>query len=95
MTASRRALLLLAVTLALIGPAPAVAQAPVPDVPVSFIRIAQLRPLLARGDRVVIVDVRSRAEFLALRIRGAVSIPLNELDERAGEVPREGLVVLY
>jgi hypothetical protein len=63
--------------------------------PVEFIKVNQLDSLLARGTRVPIVDVRSRQEYLARHIKGAVSIPLDTIELRAGEIPRQGLVVLY
>jgi hypothetical protein len=65
--------------------------------PPSFeiIRVAQLDFLLRKGAKVPIIDVRSRQEYLARHIKGAISIPLDTIEVRAGEVPREGLVVLY
>ncbi len=41
------------------------------------------------------MDVRSRQEYLTRHIKNAVSIPLDTIDLRAGEIPRQGLVVLY
>lgn len=75
----------------LVGAAPA---AP-PDHPVTFIEVDQLRALLDAGTRADIVDVRTVEEFDELHIRGARSIPLRTIRARAGEVPRQGLVVLY
>jgi rhodanese-related sulfurtransferase len=43
--------------------------------------------------RVLIVDVRSPAEFAAGHIDGAVNIPLDALEARATELPRDALVV--
>ena len=46
--------------------------------------------LLARTERaeVVVLDVRPREEFEAAHIPGAISIPLDQLRERLGELPR-------
>jgi rhodanese-related sulfurtransferase len=53
--------------------------------------------LIARmksGD-VVLVDVRPSEEFEAGHIPGARSVPLDELEERLAELPREREVVAY
>jgi len=49
---------------------------------------------LARGD-VVILDVRPGTEFAAGHLPGAIHIPLEELAERIGELPRDHEVVAY
>jgi hypothetical protein len=86
------------VLLALLGaallpgaPTPASAQRP----PFEIIKVAQLDSLLRKGTQVQVIDVRSRQEYLTRHIKGAVSIPLDTIDLRAGEIPRQGLVVLY
>jgi hypothetical protein len=60
-----------------------------------IIKVAELNALLKKGTKVAIVDVRSRQEYLTRHIKSAVSIPLDTVEIRAGEVPRQGLVVLY
>ena len=53
--------------------------------------------LLARlrtGD-VVLIDVRPSEEFEAGHIGGAVSIPLDELDERLADLPADSEIVAY
>lgn len=52
--------------------------------------IARLR----KGD-VVLVDVRPAEEYEAGHIRGARSIPLDELEDRLAELPRDREVVAY
>ena len=54
----------------------------------------QLVARLARGD-VVLVDVRPEEEFAAGHIAGARSIPLEELNQRLGELPADTEVVAY
>ncbi len=43
----------------------------------------------------VVVDVRPFGEFRAGRVRGAVSIPVDELEKRIGELPREAEIAVY
>ncbi len=49
---------------------------------------------LAQGEAVVI-DVRPSEEYGAGHIPGAISIPLGELRERLGDLPREAEIVAY
>jgi rhodanese-related sulfurtransferase/DNA-binding transcriptional ArsR family regulator len=53
--------------------------------------------LLARAERneVVIVDVRPTEEFEAGHIPGAVSIPIDELDAKVVQLPRDREIVAY
>jgi rhodanese-related sulfurtransferase len=55
------------------------------------------RELLARirAGEVTLVDVRPEEEYRAGHLPGARSIPLGELRERLGELPRRGEVVAY
>ena len=64
-------------------------------IPPSYISVDELKALLDRKERAIIIDVRTRPEYDALHIAGARSIPLRNMRERAAEVPRSGLVVLY
>jgi rhodanese-related sulfurtransferase len=54
----------------------------------------ELLKRLRRSD-VVLVDVRPADEFDAGHIRGAISIPLDELDERVAELPEDSEIVAY
>jgi DNA-binding transcriptional ArsR family regulator len=49
---------------------------------------------LASGD-VVILDVRPGTEFAAGHLPGAINVPLEELAERIGELPRNHQIVAY
>lgn len=53
--------------------------------------------LLARVKRrdVVVFDVRPRDEYASGHIAGAVSVPLEELEQRLGSLPRDAEVVAY
>ena len=55
---------------------------------------AELRKRLAKGD-VVLVDVRPDEEYAAGHIKGARSIPIDELDKRLAELPKETEIVAY
>lgn len=55
---------------------------------------AELAARIASGD-VVVVDVRPYLEYAAGHIPGAVSIPLDELAGRLGEIPKRAEVVAY
>jgi rhodanese-related sulfurtransferase/DNA-binding HxlR family transcriptional regulator len=48
-----------------------------------------------RANEVVLVDVRPAEEFEAGHIDGAISIPLDELDERLAELPADREIVAY
>jgi len=75
----------------LLGAAPA---AP-PDAPVSYIGVNELKLRLDRGERAEVIDVRTWQEYRELHIKGARSIPLRAVEERAQEVSQSGLVVFY
>ncbi|QDG53027.1 metalloregulator ArsR/SmtB family transcription factor [Persicimonas caeni] len=48
-----------------------------------------------RGGAVELVDVRPREEFDAGHIDGAVSVPIDELEGRVEELPRDRNIVVY
>ena len=54
----------------------------------------ELRARLA-SEEVVLVDVRPAEEYAAGHIEGAVSIPMDELDERLKELPKDLEIVAY
>jgi hypothetical protein len=60
-----------------------------------LIKVDQVNALLKKGIHAQLIDVRSRQEYLTRHIKGAISIPLDTIELRAGEVSRQGLVVLY
>jgi hypothetical protein len=73
------------------------AQLPLPggEIAIELIRVKQAAQLLSDGAPVALVDVRSRQEYLIRHIKGALSIPIDSIDARSREIPREGIVVLY
>jgi len=58
------------------------------------ISMDQLQERMA-GDEVVLLDVRPEIEYQAGHLPGAVSIPLDELAQRLGELPPGRLIVAY
>lgn len=47
------------------------------------------------GGRAVIIDVRAEPSYKAGHIKGASLIPYNEIGARAGELPKDKLIILY
>jgi hypothetical protein len=92
---SRFAPALLALLGALLLPAAARVGSAQQEPPIQFIKVDELNGLLHKGAAAKLIDVRSRQEYLTRHIKGAMSIPLDTIELRAGEVPRQGLVVLY
>jgi rhodanese-related sulfurtransferase len=56
--------------------------------------VTELKRLLGEG-RVVIVDVRAAEAYDEGRLRGAVSMPLEDVVARAKELPRDKMIVTY
>ncbi|MBI2205047.1 MAG: rhodanese-like domain-containing protein [Candidatus Rokubacteria bacterium] len=81
----------LAAAFVLLGAAPA---AP-PDHPVSFISVDELKAHLDRGGAADIIDVRKWDEYVRQHIKGARSMPLRIVPDRAYEISRTTLVVFY
>jgi rhodanese-related sulfurtransferase len=71
------------------------AQAAPPDYPVSYIKVDELKAKLDAGARADIIDVRHWPDYEAMHIKGARSMPLRSISERAGEISKTGLVVFY
>ena len=67
------------------------------QVPIEAPRISlhEARSLVDRGEEVLLIDVRGRAEYDRSHIPGAVSLPLRELPQRYGELPRDRLLIAY
>jgi rhodanese-related sulfurtransferase len=58
------------------------------------VTIDELRDRLRAG-QVVLLDARPDAEYLAGHLPQAISIPLDELERRLGELPRNRTLVVY
>jgi len=66
-----------------------------PEYPVNFIKVAELKSFLDRGTKADIIDVRHWEQFVESHIKGARSMPLRVVNDRAPEITKTGLVVFY
>ena len=66
-----------------------------PEYPVNFIKVDELKGLLDRGTKADIIDVRHWEQFVESHIKGARSMPLRVVNDRAPEIAKTGLVVFY
>jgi rhodanese-related sulfurtransferase len=78
-------ILLLACTASLALAAPAVRD----------LTAAQARKLLSRTPKAFLLDVRTPDEYRQGHLRGAVLVPLSDLERRVREVPRNRTVLVY
>jgi len=58
------------------------------------ISVTELQTKMQQGN-VVVLDVRNRVAFEMDHAKGAVNIPLEELETRAGELPRDKYIAAY
>ena len=58
------------------------------------ISVAEARQALDKGTA-VLVDVRSKEAYEASHAQGALSIPLANVGDRAGELPKNKLIITY
>lgn len=56
--------------------------------------VSALNSALNKGDRVVVVDVRTVSEFRSGHIAGALNIPMDEIESRISDIPPGIPVVL-
>ena len=66
-----------------------------PDYPISFISVDELKAHLDRGGRADIIDVRKWDQYVKQHIKGARSMPIRSIPERASEITKTGLAVFY
>ena len=76
--------------------APEVAQAAQPA-EVERISVEDLKEKLAKNEPVFIIDSRSQGSYdgSETRIKGAIRIPLDEVESRLAEIPRDKEIVVY
>ena len=55
----------------------------------------EVKEMKSRSENFVLLDVRTPQETAGRKIQGAKLIPLQELNARAGEIPKEKDVVVY
>ena len=71
------------------------APAAIPEGPINYIKVEELRTLLGQGRRVDVIDVRHWESYVEMHIKGARSMPIRVITERSGEISKTGLVVFY
>lgn len=54
----------------------------------------EVRDLLQKG-KAVLVDVRAEASYKAGHVKGALLIPLGDIEARARELPKDKMIVTY
>jgi hypothetical protein len=68
--------------------------APTPGDGVRRVTVPELQEMIKKGEA-FIVDVRTEDAYNTAHIRGAKLIPLNDVEKRAGEFPRDKIIVTY
>lgn len=61
----------------------------------TLIHTPEARQLFEAEPKAVFVDVRSPKDFAGKRIRGAVNLPIEEIDKRSDQLPKDQTIVLY
>jgi rhodanese-related sulfurtransferase len=84
-------IVLLAAAMAWAAPAPAGN----PEAPEKLISVDEAKALVDRRQRITFVDVREKAQYDSLHIKGAINIPLGTLPARLAEISRTDHIVLY
>ncbi len=59
------------------------------------ITVDELLQRIESDNDIVIVDVRDEEEYVEAHIKGAISVPLSEIDNQEWKPPRDKAVVLY
>jgi len=55
----------------------------------------EAKALLEKNRNIYLLDVRTPEEFRQARLKGAVLIPISEIERRLGEIPRNKTIVVY
>jgi len=63
--------------------------------PTERVTALQVAEELAAAEPPVLLDVRNPREWAAKHIEGSVNVPLNHLQERIAEIPRDGRVAVH
>ena len=72
------------------------APAAIPESPINFIKVDELKTLLDQGRRVDLIDVRHWDSYVEMHIKGARSMPVRVIEARAAkEISKTGVVVFY
>jgi rhodanese-related sulfurtransferase len=55
----------------------------------------EAKKIIDQKKNVYLLDVRTREEYRQARLKGSVLIPINEIERRLNEVPRNRPVIVY
>ena len=55
----------------------------------------EARDLLAKNRNIFLLDVRTPEEYRQAHLHGAVLVPINEVEKRLAEIPKNRVVVVY
>lgn len=56
---------------------------------------AEAKTMLASSKNVFLLDVRTADEYRQARLKGSVLIPINEIERRLAEIPRNRPILVY
>ncbi len=61
------------------------------------VTVHEVKEKLGRGESIIFIDARNTADWGATdtKVKGALRIPVSELEGRLGEIPRSSTVVTY
>jgi len=57
----------------------------------------EAKKMLDENDKIILIDVRSEAEFKEIHITGAILLPLNEIDDKAATIlpDKDAVILVY
>ena len=61
----------------------------------TLIRTLEAQQLFAASPKALFVDVRSATDFAMGRIRGAINVPIDQIEKRWNSLPKDQTIVLY
>ena len=59
-----------------------------------IIEPGELKKKLENKENIFLLDVRTPEEFEEQRIKGSINIPINELQERLNEIPKDKEIIM-
>ncbi len=77
------------------SPSPTPTSTPTPVIEYETISIIEAKNLIDSEPSLMILDVRTEAEFEEAHLGEAVNIPLNELEKRIKELDKEKAILVY
>jgi cytochrome c biogenesis protein CcmG/thiol:disulfide interchange protein DsbE len=69
--------------------------APLPKAELSLITKETLQKMMADGKPLVVIDVLSPQQYAAAHVKGAINVPGDQIEARAGELSKDARIVVY